>query len=380
MDRNPLGRLFAEYHNPWGRKDENSGGQEPNRRPEKRIPFPGKRSGGGGGGGNGGGGFKMPELGRWERRIPYLVVLVLLAFWLSTGFFIVKPDEQAAVLRFGQFHRVVGPGPHLTFPFPVERSFKANVTSVRRLEIGMRSEEARRSSRVMSVGQESLMLTGDENIVDIQVIVQWKVRDIMEYLFNVRNVPDTLMDASEAAVRETMGGETIDNALTTGKLKIQNDIQTQLQKTLNDYSAGISIVSVQLYNVQPPDPVVAAFKDVASAREDKVRFVNQAEGYRNEIIPRTRGEVRQIIEKAEGYRAERVSHADGDVDRFLALFEEYSKAPGVTRDRLLYDALQETLPGTRMFVVSEDMGKGVLPFLPLDRNTLSTGSTSRSNQ
>lgn len=349
MTKFSLGRLFAEYNNPWAKK----------------------RPSGGGGGNNGGGRgptpFKMPsapqiKLPRFlETKLPLIVGVLLLIFWLSTGFFIVKPEEQAAILRFGELNRVVGPGPHLAFPYPVEKYHKASVTNMRRLEIGFRSA----ADRTMTVGKESLMLTGDENIVDIKVIVQYRINDIMAFLFNVRYVSETIKDAAEAAVRETMGGETIDNALTVGKFKIQTDIRNQLQRTLNEYKMGIDIAAVELYDVQPPNEVVQAFKDVASAREDRERLINQAQGYRNSVLPQTRGEVARIMEAARGYKESKIFRSQGDVDRFIALYTEFKQAPEITRDRLLLDVMQEVMPTAKLYLIDSQAGKGILPYLPL---------------
>ncbi|MBB5020743.1 FtsH protease activity modulator HflK [Desulfurispira natronophila] len=357
MSKLHITKVFSQYNNPWEKK--------------RKSPF-----GGGGGGGKPGGGqggnfkvnipkdFKMPQ--NFDKRIPVILLVVIVLGWLSTGILILKPEEEAAILRFGKYDRTLGPGPHITLPYPIERRFVAPVTTVQRLEIGFRSSASQRDDRIISVSQESLMLTGDENILDVKVIVQFRIRDINDYMFEVRDSMVTLQNAASSSVREVMGGETIDNALTVGKYEIQTDIRKQLQTALDDYRAGLEILSVELYDVQPPQEVASAFREVVSAREDRERFINQAQGYRNEVLPQARGEAAQIIEAASAYREERIQRAYGDVARFVAMEQEYRSAPGVTRDRLMMDALQETLPQTRLFLIDSEAGSGVLPYLPLD--------------
>ncbi|ADU66507.1 FtsH protease activity modulator HflK [Desulfurispirillum indicum] len=359
MSKFALSKVFSQYNNPWEK--------------HRKSPFGGGGSGpGGGGGGFNPGNFKvnLPKdfkfPGNFDKKVPVILLVVILLAWLSTGILILKPEEQAAILRFGKYDRTLGPGPHITLPYPIERRYVASVTTVQRLEIGFRSAASQRDDRIISVGQESLMLTGDENILDVKVIVQFRIRDIIDYMFEVRDSLQTLQNTAASSVREVMGGESIDNALTVGKFEIQMNIREQLQKALNEYRAGLEILSVELYDVQPPQQVAGAFREVVSAREDRERFINQAQGYRNQILPQARGEAAQIMEAASAYREERILRARGDVARFLAMESEYRLAPAVTRDRLMFDTLQETLPKTKLFLIDSDAGSGVLPYLPLD--------------
>jgi membrane protease subunit HflK len=238
--------------------------------------------------------IKLPKL---KFNISGIVILIIvLVVWLLSGFYIVKANEQAVVVRFGKIVKVVGAGPHFHIPFPVERIDKAEVTKIHRIEIGFRTSK---NGQITSVPKEALMLTGDENIVSIDLIVQYKIGDIVKYLYNVLNVEKTIKDAAESAIREVAGKEKIDDILTTEKNRIQIETQDILQEILNFYNSGIDIVAVQLQDVEPPKAVVAAFKDVASAKEDKNRFINEAEAYRNEIIPKARAEAAAMILDAE---------------------------------------------------------------------------------
>jgi membrane protease subunit HflK len=291
-----------------------------------------------------------------------IIFIILLLLWILSGFYIVKANEQAVVMRFGKIVNVVGAGPHFHLPFPIERIDKAEVTKIHRIEIGFRTGKG---GNIRSVPKEALMLTGDENIVSIDLIVQYKIGDIVKYLYNVLNVEKVIKDAAESAIREIAGKEKIDDILTTGKSRIQQETQVILQDILNFYNSGIDIVAVQLQDVEPPKAVVAAFKDVASAKEDKNRFINEAEAYRNEVIPRARAEAAEMILDAEAYEVEKIERAKGETTRFLNIYESYKMAPTITKKRLYLEKMAEILKGGQIFIFDENI-KNISPLMGLD--------------
>ena len=293
-------------------------------------------------------------------------IAAVVVIWLLTGIYQVGPDEKGVVLRYGRLSAITDSGLNYHLPFPFETVFKPKVTEVKRLEIGFRTIDPGPPARYADRPQESLMLTGDENIVDVDVIVQYVIADAAKYLFNVRDPDGTVRNATEAAIREVVGGKIIDEVLTTGKPQIQADTMVLIQKILNRYESGIRIMAVQLQDVNPPTEVRDAFIDVASAREDKNRIINEAQGYRNAIIPEARGKVSQILNEAEAYRAEKTRRATGDADRFKQILSEYQKAKEVTRKRLYLETMEEILPGIQKFILDQQKS-GVLPILPLGR-------------
>lgn len=323
-------------------------------------------------GGSGGGqnpfqklsGMKMPRKG-----IVFAVLLAGLFIWLLTGIYIVNPDEQGVVLRFGKYDRTVGPGPHYALPEPIEEVHKPQVTQVLRTEVGFRSvgqAATFQQGQVRTVAEEASMLTGDENIVNVQFSVQYRIKDPVMYLFNIAAPTALVRTAAEAAMREVIGNSEIDSAITDGKLKIQNDATHLLQEILDRYGAGIQVIAVQLQDVHPPKEVIDAFKDVASAREDKSRIINQAEAYRNELLPKARGQAAALKNQAEAYAATRVRHAEGEAARFDAIRQEYDKAPKVTRQRLYYEAMEDILEHSEDKVLLDANTAGrALPYLPL---------------
>lgn len=302
-------------------------------------------------------------------RIIALVVVAAVAVWLLTGIYIVNPDEQGIVLRFGKYSRTVEPGPHYALPEPIESVYKPKVTQVLRSEVGFRSVgqgSTFQQGQVRTIGEEASMLTGDENIVNVQFSVQYKISDPVNYLFNITSPAMLVRSAAEAAMREVIGNSEIDSAITDGKLKIQNEATTLLQEILNRYGAGIQVLAVQLQDVHPPKEVIDAFKDVASAREDKSRIINQAEAYRNELLPRARGEAAALRNDAEAYSAMRTRHAEGEAGRFDAVRQEYEKAPKVTRQRMYYETMEDILAnaGDKVLLDAHTAGRA-LPYLPL---------------
>jgi membrane protease subunit HflK len=367
--RNPLRpQPRAEDGEDDEERDDDAGGRqrdaEDRQRPRRDDP-------GGGWGGN-----NIPPLLKLARMKPpsgrnlWLILPIGIILWLLTGIFIVNPDEQGVVLRFGKYHRTEGPGPHYAWPVPIEQVHKPRVTQVMRSEVGFRSVGQQSTTfqqgQLRTIPEEASMLTGDENIVNVQFSIQYKISDPVAYLFNVDAPTALVRNAAEAAMREVIGNSQIDAAITDGKLKIQNEATHLLQRILDRYGSGIQVLSVQLQDVHPPQEVIDAFKDVASAREDKSRIVNEAEAYRNELLPRARGQAAAMRNQAEAYSTTRVQTAAGEAARFDALRIEYEKAQKVTRQRLYYEAMEEILSGSSEKVLLDSATAGkALPYMPI---------------
>jgi membrane protease subunit HflK len=313
--------------------------------------------------------FRLPPL-RFRHISPqFLAALVgvMAVVWLASGSYIVGPDQRGIILRFGKHVATTDSGFHWHWPYPFETVLRPKVTEVQRVEIGFRTNDPRPLGRAVDVASESLMLTGDENIIDIDLVVQYRIADPANYLFKVRNLSDTVKSASEAALREVIGRRHIDEALTVGKLDIQEETKALLQSILDAYASGLQVVAVQLQEVQPPKQVIDAFKDVASAREDKVRFINEADGYRSAVIPEVRGRVEMIRREAEAYREEKIRRAHGETQRFLRILGEYQQTKEITRKRLLLETLEEVLPHMDKIILEDGAGMNLLPLLPLGK-------------
>lgn len=293
----------------------------------------------------------------------WLLVVIVAGVWVGTGFYIVRADEQAVVKRFGKVISVTNPGPHFHLPFPIESVDKAEVTKIHRTEIGFRPA---RDGSSMDVKGEAHMLTGDENIVSVKLIVQYQIKDIADYLYNVRNVPATIKNAAQSAIREVAGKEAIDEFLTTGKNRVQQETMVILQDMLDSYKAGVRIVAVQLLDVSPPGEVVAAFKDVASAREDKNRFINEAEAYANEIIPKARGEAETMIQQAEAYKTQKVEEALGDASRFEQILTAYKQSPDITQKRMYIETMEKVLGKANVRIFDSNI-KNINTFIGADK-------------
>ncbi|MBW2060231.1 MAG: FtsH protease activity modulator HflK [Deltaproteobacteria bacterium] len=306
------------------------------------------------------------DFNRLRKRLPsgYILIIIVVLIWILSGIYIVAPDEVGVIKRFGRYTSETGPGPHYHLPYPIETVMKPKVTQVRRFEIGFRVVHPGPPPRYRPVPVEALMLTGDENIVDIQFIVQYLIKHPTNFLFQVADPVKTIRDATEAAMREVVGQNKIDEVLTVGKFRIQQDTKKSLQKILDTYESGLEVVAVQLQKVQPPEQVIASFKDVASAREDQNRYINEAEGYANDIIPKAKGKAAEMVQQAEGYKESKIKRAQGDAARFLALLAEYRKAKEVTRKRLYLETMEEILAESGKFILSQGAA-GVLPLLPL---------------
>ncbi len=312
--------------------------------------------------------YKRIIVGDQEIKVPSLtmgalpILGIALVLWLLTGIYVVGPDEVGVVQTFGKYSRAAQSGLNYHFPYPIETVKTPKVTEVKRIEIGFRSVG---KNQYQTVERESLMLTGDENIVDAEMIVQYKIKDPEAYLFNFIKPELTVREASEASLRTVVGRHNIDEALTSGKFMIQEETKELVQSILDKYKTGIIVVAVQLQDVSPPQQVIAAFKDVASAKEDKNKMVNQAEGYRNDIIPKARGEAQAMIREAEGYRNARIARAEGDVAKFSAVLKEYRKAKGVTETRMYLETLEEILPNKQKIIVPDAKSGNLINLLNL---------------
>ena len=297
----------------------------------------------------------------------YIIILAIIV-WLATGIFIIDPEEEGVIKRFGKVTEVVGPGPHYHLPSPIETVQIAPVTAVRRLEIGFRTIQTGPPAKYRRVLKESLMLTGDENIIDVQFIVQYRISDLENYLYSLTNPDVTVRSAAESAMREVIGDSSVTEALTVGKGIIEDTTALLLQQTMNSYKGGIKIENVKLQDVHPPDAVKEAFKDVVSAREDREKMINDAEGYRNNLVPKARGEAAQLVNSAKGYAKEKVLVAIGESERFNLIYEEYKMAKDITRERILLETMASILPKVNKVIADKELGGNVLPFLPIGQS------------
>jgi len=310
--------------------------------------------------------FKFPK--QWIPLLK-LAVPIILALWLLSGIYIVGPDEQGVVRRFGEVVRTTEPGPHYHLPSPIEKVDKPKIQQARRIEIGFETISPGPPARYRFHPEESLMLTSDEQIIDAQIIVQYKIKDPADYLFNVRNLEGpqgTIKDAAEVALRQVVGERPIDDVLISEKLEVEIHILKLLQEIIDGYESGILITEVKLQTVQPPKEVAAAFSDVVSAKEDKEKLIQEAQGYQEDIIPKARGQARSIVLEAEGYKEEKIKRAHGDVAKFLAVLQEYEKAKDITRKRLYLETMEKVLPGIKKFIIDSETGDGLLKLLPLE--------------
>jgi modulator of FtsH protease HflK len=301
-----------------------------------------------------------------------LIALAALAIWGFSGFFRVEPDELGVVLRFGKYVRDAKPGLNYHLPYPVEAVLTPKVTRVNRIDIGMRMvEDLRRGTTMRSVREESLMLTGDENIVDVDFSVFWLIKPTGagEYLFNIQNPEGTVKAVAESAMREVIGRLQIQPILTGARQTTEGAVHDLMQRTLDHYNAGVEISQVQLQKVDPPNEVIDAFRDVQAARADAERAQNEAQTYANRVLPEARGRVAQVTQAAEAYREQTVAEAKGQTARFVQVYDEYKKAPAVTRQRLYLETMERVLGGTEKLILDSPGGSGVVPFLPLNEFT-----------
>ena len=292
-----------------------------------------------------------------------LIIILLLAGWAITGFYRVNPQQQGVVLRFGEWVRTTSPGLHYHLPSPIETVLTPEVTRDNRLEIGFRDIAGRSTSR-RDIADESQMITGDENIVDIDFVVFWRIADAGAYLFNLADPDETIKVAAEAVMREIIGQTAIQTVLTEGRENVQVAVRQKLQELLDEYKAGIRVREVQLLAVDPPADVIDAFNDVQRARQDRDRLKNEAEAFRNDIVPRARGEAARLIAEAEAYREEVVNRAQGDASRFDQVYNAYEMDKDVTRERIYIETIEEVFGNIEKIIIDED-GQSVVPYLPL---------------
>jgi membrane protease subunit HflK len=299
-----------------------------------------------------------------------LVVAAAVIIWGLSGFFRVQSEELGVVMRFGKHVRTVQPGLNYHLPYPVETVLLPKALRVNAISIGMRLvEDSRRGTIMRDVPEESLMLTGDENIVDVDFTVLWRIKPdgVGNFLFNIQNPEGTVKAVAESAMREVIGRSNIQPILTGARNTIELAVQDLMQKTLDEYGAGVAIQQVQMQKVDPPAQVIDAFRDVQAARADLERLQNEAQTYANRVIPEARGRLAQIIQNAEAYREQTVAEAKGQSARFLKIYEEYKKAPDVTRERMYLETMERILTGTDKIILDSGnaAGGGVVPYLPL---------------
>ena len=288
--------------------------------------------------------------------------LVLIGLWLMSGFYTISPEEQGVVLRFGKYVSISSPGLNYHIPTPIEKVIKVPVTTTRNVEIGFRSQSA---TSIRNVDEESLMLTGDENIVDINFVVQWFVSDAAKYVFNIRNPDKNIKDSAESVMREVIGKTDIDFALAEGRDQVRQEAQESLQTILDRNESGITVSSLLLQKSDPPPAVIDDFKDVQRARADQERLINEAQAYANRIVPEAKGEAAKVRESAEAYKQEVIAIADGASKRFLSVYNEYKVAKDVTRRRIYLETMEKVMQNMNKVIIDNDGGSGVLPYLPL---------------
>ena len=323
---------------------------------------------GGKGGGNGaspGGGPSAGAMGGGAGLLLALIVVV----WIASGFYIVNEGQRGVVLRFGKFVETTMPGPRWHLPYPVESAEVVNVAQVRTVEVGYRNTV---KSKVI---KESLMLTDDENIIDVQFAVQYILKSPSDFLFNTRSPEDSVLQAAESAIREIVGRNSMDFVIFEGRAEVAARAQKLMQGILDRYGSGISISKVTMQNAQPPEQVQAAFDDAVKASQDRERQKNEGEAYANDVIPKARGQAARLLQEAEGYRARVIEQSQGDASRFRQVVAEYAKAPQVTRDRLYIDAMQQIMTNTSKILIDQKSG-GNLLYLPLDKLMQMSGAAA----
>jgi membrane protease subunit HflK len=348
----------------WGKK--NSGGppdlDEVWRRFNQKLNtlFGGK---GGGGGPTGGSPMSGGKMAAGLGLIPMLVILI----WLGSGFYIVNEGERGVVLRFGKFVETTQPGPRWHLPYPIESAEVVNLQQVRTVEVGYRANV---KSKML---KESLMLTDDENIIDIQFAVQYILKSPEDYLFNNRHPDEAVHQTAETAIREIVGKSKMDFVLYEGRAEISARAAKLMQDILDRYKTGISISKVTMQNAQPPEQVQASFDDAVKAGQDRERAKNEGQAYANDVVPRARGAASRLLQEADGYKQRVIANAQGDASRFKQILVEYSKAPKVTRDRMYLDTIQQMMTNSSKVLVDQKGGNNLL-YLPLDKLIQSTGA------
>ena len=299
------------------------------------------------------------------RLLPKLLPIaagLIVALWLGSGVYSVDPGHVGVVRTFGKETARTAPGLNFRFPWPFQQADVVSVEQIRRIEVGFRGAQR--------VHEEALMLTGDENIVEAQIVVQYRVADPSKFLFRLREPEVALGAATEVALRSTVGSMTIDQVMIEERAKVQDDARVFIQRLMDTYESGLVITEVKLQAADPPDAVRDAFHDVVRAREDKEKLINQAKGYQADILPKARGEAQKILREAEGYREKRVLLAQGEASRFLSVLAEYEKSREVTRDRIYLETMEKILPDTDKVILDGDLGQRLLPLMPLGTSSL----------
>ncbi len=363
-----------ENKDPWGQGNGQQGPPDLDqviRDLQKKLSgiFGKSSSRGGGGGASGGGKGKGLSLGRTGGS---LLASVVVGLWIASGFYVVDQSEQGVELRFGKFQEVKPAGLRWHMPYPIELVEIVNVQQVRTVEVGYRTREGGTTrdgaTQLVLVPREALMLTADENIIDIQFAVQYNIRDPRDLLFKVSEPADQVVrQATESAVREIVGRSSMDFVITGGRAEIAFETRELLQTILDRYETGITVRAVEMQNAQPPAEVKDAFDDAVRAREDEERLKNEAEAYANDVIPKSRGAAARIVQEAEAYKESVIATSQGEASRFLQVLEEYNLAPGVTRDRLYLEDMEEVLSRSTKLMVDQGSNSNNVMYLPLDQ-------------
>ncbi|MDG1436905.1 MAG: FtsH protease activity modulator HflK [Rickettsiaceae bacterium] len=305
-----------------------------------------------------------------DKKSIIFIILAIFILWLSSGIYKIQEGQRAAVIRFGQYHRTAMPGLNYHLPAPIEAVSIEKVDESKRIEIGYRSTGASKMGGAVSardIKAESIMLTGDENIVELHVDVMWHINDLAKYLFNVSSQEATVKSAAESAIREVIGSTLISSVLSNQKEAIANRIEILIQQILDQYELGVTIEQVKLLHAEPPEQVIAAYRDVQTAKADKEKAINESEAYKNDVLPRARGESAKIIEEAEGYKAEVISQSTGNAARFNSLYAQYVLGKDVTKSRLYMEAVESILRNSTKVIMG---GEGMLPHMAVNQKNL----------
>ena len=309
----------------------------------------------------------IPGRGAGGSKPIFLGLIILVIIWVASGLYRVLPDEQGVVLRFGKFVNTTQPGLNYHIPYPIETALTPKVTKVNRIDVGFRtgSDTGFSSAGIADVPEESLMLTGDENIVNIDFSVFWVIKDAGKFLFKIQDPQGTVKAAAETAMREVIAKSKIQPILTEGRSQIEVETQEIIQDILDEYNSGIQITQVQTQKADPPDQVIDAFRDVQAARADMERSKNEAEAYANDVIPRARGEAAKILQAAEAYKKQVVARAEGEASRFISIYTEYALAKEVTQERMYLETMEKVLASIDKVIIEKNASSGVIPYLPL---------------
>jgi modulator of FtsH protease HflK len=323
-----------------------------------------------------GGSSKTPDV----KKPITLFIIGAIAVWALSGFYRVDADEQGVVLRFGKYTNMTQPGLNYHLPFPIESVMTPKVSRVNRIDVGFRSSNEGSRGAIGDIKEESAMLTGDENIVDINYSVFWVIKDASKYLFNIQDPIGTIKVVAETAMREVIARKKIQTILTQGRAEIEIEVQKIMQQILDSYNSGVDITQVQAQKSDPPAQVIDSFRDVQAAKADKERAQNEAEAYANDIIPRARGEAAKIVQEAEGYKKEVVAQAEGEASRFIAIYNEYAKAKTVTQERMYLETMEKVLSGVNKIIIDKQSGSGVVPYLSLPELKKNTDTQSKKSE